>query len=395
MEQEKEKTLDELRKMTYNELENHFHITSDVAQDLVVALNTKHYDILCNNDLTAKKMAKELGISYRTVNGYRFALLKVGLAEKKHEITPISNQLEVLLNKLTRPMSYEDLQKETGFSYNQISVYMRMLRHEKRADMFRLANNPDFFGELANKSYAFKLEQKNATVDLIIAHLPPFEEIRAKTLSTRLTAYLNQSKLPEKIFGEVYAYYARSGSPPKAVRKANDIAKSLFEKFEEIASGFGLDSKTPEDLADKIRILSELGFFKDNAYEINRIRFVDPDTGELEEGLEIRLSGGPEDKYTHVMSLLYSDVKSRKFSKYNRVRYDLLKVIQSAEKPPTNTDIRKMLGDRFEQESIYHAITSAKNVGLIEESTKGAYTLRQFGLEYITNHESGKRKKIS
>ncbi len=394
MENENEKTLDELRKMTTQELQDHFHIEPWLATELITALDPKRFDILCDNNLTAKEMAKKLGVSRTTAEGYRSGLLKVGLAEKKHEIIPISNQLELLLNKLTKPMSYKDLQKETGFSANQMSTYMRKLRLEKKADMFRIADSPDLFGELACKSYAFKTEQKDAAIELIIMHLPPLEEIRAKTLGASLTSCLNQSKLPREIFSEVYAYYTHSYSLPKAARTGEcDIAKSMFRKFEKIVNDFGIESKTPEELANTIGILSEHGFFKDDAYEINKVSFIDPGTGELEEGLEMSLIGGPKGDYTHIMSLLYSDAKSRVMNKYVRIRYDLLKAIQSAEKPPTNADIRKKLEYKFKKESIYQGIITVRGVGLVVESEEGTYTLSQSGLEYIADHESRKGKK--
>jgi predicted transcriptional regulator len=103
MSAQKEKSLEELRKMSSKELARYFNLSLYEAYRLKGALRPERYNVLADNTLTISNMAKKLGIKSSTVRKYRKRLTKLGLAERKIENKGIRKRVREILdgNSLT------------------------------------------------------------------------------------------------------------------------------------------------------------------------------------------------------------------------------------------------------------------------------------------------------
>lgn len=114
MSESKEKSLEELRKMSSKELASYFNMEMRRACALKRALKPGYYEILTNNTLSVSEMVEKLGINKSIAATYRESLIKAGLAERKINRGVKREVIELLYeNPLT---SREIKEKVDGFS---------------------------------------------------------------------------------------------------------------------------------------------------------------------------------------------------------------------------------------------------------------------------------------
>lgn len=380
-----------LRRMTSAELAEYFKIPRNTAIDLKRAINPNYFDILSNNNLTALEMAQKSGLSLPSVNDCRHSLVKTKIVDRKVPRVPYSQSYELILSSLTHPMSCKELQREIGYNYHRTSTFVTNLTRQGKIQVFRLTKHPDLFGKLSNKTYIFKPEQKDAAIRLILEHLPPLEEILSKKLSNRLTTRLRRSNLSAEIFKAVHSYYVAKEEdiPPKRTKSPADASLFLLNRFNKIAKDFGLEAKTPEELAAWTKILSDYGLFEHDAYKLKRTKFQHPETGEIEEGLELILNlsakfnpNGPH----YICSLLHSDVLLlRKHSHLRgKYQYKVLLALKNENKPIRTAKVAKLLGVSYG--TARQALNALTLKHLVEDSD-GIYTIGEAGLEQVANYE--------
>jgi predicted transcriptional regulator len=111
----KEKSLEELYKMSYKELSKYLKISEKDAVRLKLALNPKYYPVLTNNALTYNEMAKKLGITESTVKAYRASLTKAGLIERKRKKRDTKERIRKLLDK--NPLTWREIREKMGNNF--------------------------------------------------------------------------------------------------------------------------------------------------------------------------------------------------------------------------------------------------------------------------------------
>jgi predicted transcriptional regulator/DNA-binding transcriptional ArsR family regulator len=112
---QREKSLEELRKMSSKELARYFNLSLYEAYRLKGALRPERYNVLADNTLTISDMAKKLGIKSSTVEQYRKRLTKLGLAERKIEHKGIRRQVREILDG--NPLTFREIREKVEGVY--------------------------------------------------------------------------------------------------------------------------------------------------------------------------------------------------------------------------------------------------------------------------------------
>ncbi|MFH0869214.1 MAG: hypothetical protein V1839_03230 [archaeon] len=174
----------------------------------------RNYKVLTNNSLQACEMGKELDISRRTAELRRCALLKFGYAKHK-PLVPHEDNCKLILDALSKPMNYAQLQRRTGLENDVLHIDVNLLKKKGEIYEFRLCarmrgksaySSFDLFGNMANKHYFYKPGQEKAVANLITKNLCLEELVQSKGMRTSLTQRLRDC-LPDSIFARIHEKY--------------------------------------------------------------------------------------------------------------------------------------------------------------------------------------------
>ncbi len=203
----KNKSIEELRNMECLELASHFNIPIYAARGLVSGLKPGYYEVLIDNSFSAEEMAEKLGVSVKTANSYRSGLLACGLAKSKKENIQIDNVCELILEKLSYPMTYPSLEKITQLNHDTIQKGVRCLEIEDKVYRLNIKGSYELFGNVLRRTYFYKHEQKSAVAQLIIDNIPKRKELESDLRLSKSRTYHLKKQLPTDIYDMVAAYY--------------------------------------------------------------------------------------------------------------------------------------------------------------------------------------------
>lgn len=197
----------------------------------------------------------------------------IKLRLKEHEITKSETE-ELILEKLTKPMDYESLEKEVELSSSRLNYYTnKLIRKEKlkRISSFLIGkkHSGSIHGRsaLLEKSYLYKVGQEKEMADIIIQKIPNEMDSRCKV---SLTAYLKK-KLPKPVFDIVHDSYTQKLLPKEFFETKSDFFKTDFiHIMSDITKDFGLNFKNWSEMEKSCKVLNEYGLLEKNAYEIKK-----------------------------------------------------------------------------------------------------------------------------